>query len=109
LSTDCSEEQDILLHYAKLLNNARAEQIISAGIVKDQEDAEILSSFYWAMVDKAVEDPGIGVTVLETEGGDVWLDYIFHSLNGYMVSNGYPTRVGQGVIFDNSQARWGFC
>lgn len=84
-----SEEKDILMHYAKLLDNARAKKIISAGFAKDAEEAGVLASFYWAMVDEAVEDSGVGISVLDTEGIEVWLEYIFHSLNGYMVNNGY--------------------
>ena len=83
------EEKDILRHYAILLEIKEAEQIINKGYAGDKKEAEVLTSFYWSMVDKAVEDNGEGVEVLEKEGVEAWMEYIFHSINGYMVSNGY--------------------
>ena len=83
------EEKDILFHYAELLNNDNIKNILSNGHAQNRTEAEELTQFYWAMEDKAVEDKGQGVPVIEQEGVEVWMEYIFHSLNGYMVSNGY--------------------
>lgn len=83
------EEKLILIHYAKLLSDIDAEQIITDGHVKNKSQAIALRKFYWSMVDQAVTDEGVGVPVMELEGHAHWLEYIFHSLNGYLVSNGY--------------------
>ena len=84
-----AEEKLILIHYAKLLSATEAEQIIEAGQVKNSAQAIILKNLYWDMVDHAIEDKGKGITIMEIEGYEHWLEYIFHSLNGYLVSNGY--------------------
>lgn len=83
------EEKIILIQYAKLLNDEHAEQIINDGHIKNSEQAIALKNFYWAMVDQAVKDQGKGIPVMELEGHAHWLEYIFHSLNGYFVSSGY--------------------
>lgn len=84
-----AEEKAILIHYAKLLGAKEAEKIIETGQVKNSDQATTLKQLYWAMVDQAVKDKGQGVAILEIEGYEHWLEYIFHSLNGYLVSSGY--------------------
>ena len=83
------EEKLVALHYAQKLTNTAAENILLAGSVANSEQAKVLSQFYWAMVDAAVQDQGSGIAVLEQEGVEHWLEYIFHTFNGYLVSNGY--------------------
>jgi len=83
------EEKAILLHYAEKMNSRSAKEIILKGYVEGKSEAKILSEFYWNMVDVAVDDEGRGVPILEAEGVAAWMEYIFHSLNGYLVSNGY--------------------
>ncbi|MBC6905136.1 hypothetical protein DWB84_06630 [Saccharophagus sp. K07] len=83
------EEKSILLHYAEKMQAELAKQIILKGSVADKKEARVLSEFYWCMVDAAVADEGNGIPVLEAEGVSAWMEYIFHSLNGYLVSNGY--------------------
>lgn len=86
------EEKEILLHYADVLNDPVAKEIIIKGRAENTSEADALTSFYWSMVDRAVKDNGAGVLVLESEGVESWMEYIFHSLNGYMVSNGYTSQ-----------------
>jgi hypothetical protein len=83
------EEKAILLHYADKMHFDLAKTIILKGTVNGKSEAKALSEFYWNMVDVAVADEGRGVPVLEAEGVATWMEYIFHSLNGYLVSNGY--------------------
>ena len=83
------EEKLILLHYANKLANAEVKAILDTGMVRNAGEARALSAFYWEMVDQAVKDRGIEITVMENEGFEHWLEYIFHTLNGYLVSNGY--------------------
>jgi hypothetical protein len=83
------EEKAILLHYADVLQNKNAKDIILCGFAENGQEADILAKFYWSVVDQAVQDNGVGVAILEREGVEHWLETVFHSLNGYMVSNGY--------------------
>jgi hypothetical protein len=83
------EEKDIALHYAKLLKNIDTEEILVRGFVTNKEEALKLKDFYWSMLDQSVKDQGEGVEVLKREGVESWMEYIFHSFNGYFVSNGY--------------------
>lgn len=86
------EEKEILLHYARNMRDSSAERIIINGGVENDLEAEALTSFYWSMVDRAIEDGGVGISAIESEGVEPWMEYIFHSLNGYMVSNGYTAQ-----------------
>ena len=83
------EENEIVLHYAEVLNDALAKKILTKGQVSNRDEALHLNRFYWAMVDQAIADEGIGVPILEAEGTEAWMEYIFHSFNGYLVSHGY--------------------
>ncbi|WP_370979727.1 hypothetical protein [Agaribacterium sp. ZY112] len=83
------EEREILIHYAEKMKNESALNILQKGIVLNRNQALELSQFYWKMLDIAAEDKGAGFPLLEKEGIEQWMEYIFHSLNGYLVSNGY--------------------
>lgn len=85
------EEEAILLHYADKLVDEKARSILENRGVKDSAEAEILSAFYWKMLEVMADDGGKGVPVLEREGFEAWAEYIFHSLNGYFVSNGHES------------------
>jgi hypothetical protein len=86
------EEKAILLHYAEKMHSDEVKKIITKGYVEGRSEAKVLSQFYWSMVDVAVDDEGRGVATLESEGVAAWMEYIFHSLNGYLVSNGYAEK-----------------
>jgi len=83
------EEREILFHYAEKMENEAALNILRRGMVSNREQALELSQFYWGMLDIAANDQGSGVAILEKEGIEQWMEYIFHSLNGYLVSSGY--------------------
>lgn len=83
------EEQKILVYYAEKMKNEAVLSILQNGSVSNREQALELSLFYWSMLDITAEDAGSGVPILEKEGVEPWIEYIFHSLNGYLVSNGY--------------------
>jgi hypothetical protein len=83
------EEKTIALHYADLLGNTQAKEIIESGFVNDRKQALALTEFYWAMVEESVKDQGAGLAILTNEGVEFWMEYIFHTFNGYLVSNGY--------------------
>ncbi|GAB2895339.1 hypothetical protein ACCI51_04090 [Microbulbifer echini] len=83
------KEREILIHYAEKMENEAALDILQKGVVSNREQALALSQLYWGMIDVAADDQGSGFPLLEKEGIEQWMEYIFHSLNGYLVSNGY--------------------
>ena len=85
------EEKTIALHYANLMQNIEAKQIVENGFVRDRHQALALTKFYWAMVDKSVKDQGVDLDIVKNEGVEFWMEYIFHTFNGYLVSNGYKS------------------
>ena len=85
------EEKEISLYYANLMNDDSVIEILEKGFVKDSKEALKLKDFYWNMVDLAAKDQGKGsnIAALLNEGVEAWMEYIFHTINGYMVSSGY--------------------
>ncbi len=80
------EEKIVVLHFASLLSNTRAEEILKAGIVTSSEEATILSKFFWEMVNKSAE----GGVVLPCEGSSqYWTEKLYNSLGGYLENTGY--------------------
>ncbi|MBB3061407.1 hypothetical protein [Microbulbifer rhizosphaerae] len=90
------EEETILLHYADKMRDGKARSILENRGIKDSREVEALSTFYWRMLDVMADDGGKGVPILEREGIEAWAEYIFHSLNGYFVSNGYEAERDKG-------------
>ena len=90
------EEKAILLHYADKMQRTEAKAILLKGGVSNKGEALTLSQLYWAMLDVAADDQGKRVELLEREGIEIWMEYIFHSLNGYLVSNGYEEQWDEG-------------
>lgn len=89
------EELYILIHYAKKMEDMDALKILETGVVTSKDQASILSKFYWSMLDIVANDQGSGMPILEQEGIESWMEYIFHSLNGYLISNGYEDQWDQ--------------
>ncbi len=86
-------EKEIVLHYATLLKNETALKLITEGSVSSNEEVKIIAKFYWAMVDRSIEED-------ELQSGkyddmEKWLERIYTSLHIYFNNNGY------GDIWDN--------
>ena len=69
------EEKDIAIHYAKLLGDSNALNILNKGYVENSDEAKTLSYFYWSMVNKTVEEDKNGI-IREYENIDMWLEYL---------------------------------
>ena len=50
------EEKEILLHYAKLLNDQAALNILQKNEVDSEHEVQTLAKFYWDMVDLNVKE-----------------------------------------------------
>jgi len=80
------EEEIVALHFASILNNTKAEEIIKAGIVTSSEEAAILSKFFWEMINKSAD----GNVKLPCEGSSqYWTEKLYNSLGGYLEKSGY--------------------
>lgn len=83
------EENTFILHYARTLNRPEVEKIIEAGCVTSSEEASLLSSFFWDMVDEIVKDKKRRAVVAGQSDLEAWNEYVFESIRSYLRSNGY--------------------
>mgnify|MGYP000170998467 CR=1 FL=1 len=83
------EEKHFILHYAQVLDRPKITQIIEAGCVKSSEEASLLASFFWEMVDEIVKDKERGNTVAGQTDLEAWNEYVFESIRSYLRNNGY--------------------
>jgi len=81
------EEKEIVLHYAKLLNDQIALEILNRNDVASAEDVKDLAKFYWDMVDLNVKESQSGNEAF----GDIekWLERIYTSFHIYLNNIGY--------------------
>lgn len=78
------EEKQTLLHYAELLNDQPAKQIIEQDDVYDKKQAEHLARFFWRMAHASNdEDEKAG------QSSEYILEKIIITLMGYYRSAGY--------------------
>lgn len=82
------EEKDIAIHYAKLLGDSNALNILNKGYVENANEARALSAFYWNMVNKTVEEDKNGI-IREHENIDMWLEYLCNAFYIYLCNEGY--------------------
>jgi hypothetical protein len=81
-----NEEKIVALYFAELLNNSKAEKIITDGAVSSSEDATVLSKFFWDMVNKSAE----GNVLLPCDGSsEYWTEKLYNSFGGYLEQSGY--------------------
>lgn len=80
------EEKIVATHMATLLNDTKAQQIITAGEVKNAGEATHLSQFFWRMVECSAKE----TVQLPCEGSsEYWLEKIYNTFGGYLERSGY--------------------
>ena len=78
------QEKETLLHYADLLNDTMARQIIENNSITNTDEAIHLAQFFWRMVDQSnIEDKKSG------NNSEYILEKIIITLMAYFRSNGY--------------------
>lgn len=82
------EEKDIAVHYAELLADNDALNILKKDRVENSDEARKLSVFYWNMVNKTVEEDKNGIK-RECENIDMWLEYLCNTFYIYLSNEGY--------------------
>lgn len=81
-----SEEREVALHFSELLKNEKAKLIIIKGTVSSNEEAVILSKFFWDMVNKSAE----GDVGLPCKGSSqYWTEKLYNSIGAYLENSGY--------------------
>jgi hypothetical protein len=83
------EEKDFLLHYAKVLDQPRIEQIVRRGAVSSASDAAALAKFIWSMADRAAADRKNAVTVAGQRDLEAWTEYVFQTVRSHLLGAGY--------------------
>lgn len=80
------EEKKFILHYAKLLGDSLAEQIVTRDSVRNKHEAVHLAEFFWRMVDRSNEE--------DRKNGDnseYILEKIIITFMAYFGSSGYDS------------------
>ncbi len=86
-----NEEKIVALFFADKLNNQKAKEIITHGVVTSSEEASVLSKFFWQMINESTE----GNVILPCEGSSqYWTGELYNSLGGYLESSGYEKEWG---------------
>ena len=88
------EEKEIVLHYAKLLNDKIALEILSRDDVNSAEDVKALAKFYWDMVDLNVKESQLGKEAFNDM--EKWLERIYTSFHIYL------NNIGYGDVWDDA-------
>ena len=82
----CKEEKAVAIYLAEELENQSAKSILLKGYVSSAHEAQILSKFFWQMVDtSAAKD-----IYLPCDGSlKFWTEKLYNSLGAYLESAGY--------------------
>jgi hypothetical protein len=87
------KEKEIVLYFAKLLEDEAVLNIIEAGSVNNKEQVQTIAKFYWSMVDlNAKSDKAHDIKYNDMEK---WLERIYTTFHIYFNNTGY------GDIWDN--------
>ena len=81
------EEKEIVLHYAKLLNDHAALNILQKNEVDSEHEVQTLAKFYWDMVDLNVKESESGTEAYSDM--EKWLERIYTSFHIYLNNIGY--------------------
>lgn len=78
------KEKETILHYAKLLGDSQAEDIVVRDSLQNKEEAIHLAKFFWNMVDRSnIEDKDGG------DNSEYILEKIIITFMAYFRSAGY--------------------
>ncbi len=84
-----SEELEFAKHYAEKLNDKITLSILDSGEVKNAKEARHLSSFFWNMVNKSIEDHNNKILLPWPEGSEFWNEKLMYSISGYLERVGF--------------------
>ncbi|HEY6528241.1 MAG TPA: hypothetical protein VIZ65_06070 [Cellvibrionaceae bacterium] len=83
------EEKTYITHFAEKIGDSKLIQILEAGEVRSEQDAEYLSVFFWRMVDESIADEQQGIRPLFIESNEFWNEKIMYSISGYLRRAGF--------------------
>jgi hypothetical protein len=87
------EKSEIVLHYAKQLNDQAALKILTQSGINSPDDVKIIAKFYWSMVDLNVKEIESGTEPYTDM--EKWLERIYTSLHIHF------NNIGYGDVWDN--------
>ena len=76
-------------YYANKLKDTKALEIIESGVVKNKEEAQYLSNYFWRMVDSSIEDEKQKIHLPWVESAEFWTEKLMYSISGYLERSGY--------------------
>ena len=76
-------------YYANKLADTKALAIIESGMVKNKDEAQYLSNFFWRMVDSSIEDEEQETPLPWSESIKFWTEKLMYSISGYLERSGY--------------------
>ena len=77
----------IALHYANSIDNHKVKAIINGDMsVESRTEAELLTCFYWAMVEQAVDDQEHDISIGGVRDLQFWMERIRDIFSGYLQS-----------------------
>lgn len=80
----------VAIHYANKFDNKVVLEILEMPRgVKNKEEAVILSSFFWDMLDAAALDKENNKVVLDESDLQHWLERSMNIISGYLKKSGY--------------------
>ena len=84
-----TEERAYAIHYAKELNRPIILSILNRGFVENRDEARALSTFFWDMVDKSIENENIGVKYKWPENTEFWNEKLLQTFSGHLEAIGF--------------------
>lgn len=76
-------------YYANKLKDNKALAILESGVVKNKDEAQYLSNFFWRMVDSSIEDEKLKAPLPWSESAEFWTEKLMYSISGYLERSGY--------------------
>lgn len=86
----------VALHYVTQMGDVEAQRIIESGQVNSQDEARILSNFYWVMVKASVEDRGEN-GVEPFENMDASLEGLHNTFSIHLGNAGFED-IWEGIV-----------
>ncbi|PUA30618.1 MAG: hypothetical protein B0W54_09145 [Cellvibrio sp. 79] len=84
-----TKEKDALLHYAKILENQKIENILKNDGIKSTEDARELASFFWKMVDQTVLDSNKNLVIAGYTNLESLCEDLMQTLRSHFIATGH--------------------
>jgi len=83
------EEKMFVGFYAKKIGDELSQSIIERLVVSSSNEADHLSSFFWDMVDAAIQDEKNGIDTPWDQGSEYLSEKVMYAISAYLEKSGY--------------------